>query len=187
MSGGGSSYNRHKRTSRLCFIFSSSRSIPAFRWRRSRSSASYGHMSYRTSLKNLRTLTFASFSSLSRVLVFSASSLASLTASNFLARVSRSLLARSIAACFSLTLIVQGCSSFCLTSIWSWKERVLSVGGYFGCWNTHGVRVNTFQAFLDLLQRLFLLCKRLLVFLNLLGLALCLCLVLFDGSFRFGK
>ena len=42
--------NCHRRTWERCFSLSSSPSIPAFRWRRSRSSASYPPMSYRISL-----------------------------------------------------------------------------------------------------------------------------------------
>lgn len=46
MSGGHSLYNLHERTSKRCFSLSSSPSIPAFLWRRSRSSASCSPMSH---------------------------------------------------------------------------------------------------------------------------------------------
>lgn len=47
-------------------------------------------------------------------------------ASAFWASASRSLRAISIAAVFALIFVVQGWSSFCLTSIWSWNVWVLS-------------------------------------------------------------
>ena len=119
--------------------------------------------------------------------MFSASSLASLTASNLFTRVSCSLFARSMAACFSLILLVQGCKSFCLTSIWSWKARVLSTRDTLSRWGAQHRGIDTFQTFLNFLERLFFLCESFLVVLHFLGLAFRLRLVLFDRSFRFGE
>ena len=126
---------------------------------------------------------FASSSSRSSSRRDSACSLAAFAASAFLRRASRSPVATSISAFLASIFAFHGWSSFCLTSIWSWKTCVLSRCAWLQLIIAgQSTPSLTLQAIANLLQGLLGLCKLLFEILELFLLLLHLRVAVFNSS-----
>ena len=119
-------FGRYWLTCKFCWLALNSSAILDLRSFNSSSSETFPLHQYEfTSHMNWR-FTFACWSPWTFSRLASASFMASLAAVAFFTNASFSLIAMSISACLVLIFAVQGWSSPCFTSIWSWKVCVLS-------------------------------------------------------------